>query len=244
MSNLRFYSPHKLHIDAIVALSNSVVIHVTKVMRLNVNDKLVLFDGSGFDFECVLTSVQKNAAQARVLTTLPVNTESPLKITLLQGISSGDRMDYSIQKAVELGVSNIQPITTQRSLIKLSEERAEKRLIHWQNVAISACEQCGRAIIPQILAPQTLANWLANNKQAGMSRILLNPIGAKRLAECPKPSNEIQLLIGAEGGLSQPEIDLATSQGFQSVMLGPRILRTETAGPTAIATLQAFWGDF
>jgi 16S rRNA (uracil1498-N3)-methyltransferase len=153
-------------------------------------------------------------------------------------------MDYSIQKAVELGIKLIQPIATERSVVKLSAERAEKRLEHWQNVIISACEQCGRASIPQVLAPKTLANWLSANSSSTATRILLNPIGAKRLAELDKPNSEIQLLIGAEGGLSQVEINLAILQGFQSVILGPRILRTETAGPTAIAALQSLWGDF
>jgi 16S rRNA (uracil1498-N3)-methyltransferase len=145
---------------------------------------------------------------------------------------------------VELGVKQIQPIATERSLVKLSAERAEKRLGHWQNVVISACEQCGRATIPKVLTPKTLANWLAANSTTTATRILLNPIGAKRLAELTKPNSEIQLLIGAEGGLTQSEIDLAITNGFQSVILGPRILRTETAGPTAIATMQGLWGDF
>ncbi|MEQ1767267.1 MAG: 16S rRNA (uracil(1498)-N(3))-methyltransferase [Methylotenera sp.] len=244
MSNLRFHSPEKLREGSTVKLSDNAAIHAAKVMRLSVGDKFVLFDGSGFDFECELTSVQKNATLAQVLSAFEVNTESPLNITLLQGISSGDRMDYSIQKAVELGVKAIQPIATERSLVKLSAERAEKRLEHWQNIVISACEQCGRAFIPQVLAPKTLANWLSINAQSKATRILLNPVGAKRIAELTKPSGEIQLLIGAEGGLSQSEINLALSQGFQSVILGPRILRTETAGPTSIASFQALWGDF
>lgn len=244
MSNLRFHSPEKLREGSTVKLSDNAAIHAAKVMRLSVGDKLVLFDGSGFDYECELTSVQKNATLAQVLSAFEVNTESPLNITLLQGISSGDRMDYSIQKAVELGVKTIQPIATERSVVKLSAERAEKRLEHWQNIVISACEQCGRAVIPQVLAPKSLANWLSTDAQSKATRILLNPVGAKRIAEISKPEDEIQLLIGAEGGLSQSEIDLAISHGFQSLILGPRILRTETAGPTSIATLQALWGDF
>jgi 16S rRNA (uracil1498-N3)-methyltransferase len=213
-------------------------------MRLDVGDQLVLFDGSGFDFECALISVQKNATSVQVLSSKAIENESPILITLLQGISSGDRMDYSIQKAVELGVKKIQPIATERSVVKLSAERVEKRLEHWQNVVISACEQCGRASIPQVLAPKTLSKWLAANPTSDSTCILLNPIGAKRLAEISKPNSEIHLLIGAEGGLTQVEIDLAISQGFQSMVLGPRILRTETAGPTAIAAMQALWGDF
>ncbi|OYY81783.1 MAG: 16S rRNA (uracil(1498)-N(3))-methyltransferase [Methylophilales bacterium 16-45-9] len=173
-----------------------------------------------------------------------MDSESPLNITLLQGVSSGDRMDFTIQKAVELGVKQIQPINSQRSVVKLNAERAEKRTEHWQNIAISACEQSGRAVVPKVLAPIALDKWLSQNPQGESARILLNPIGAKRLAEISKPETEIQLLIGAEGGLSPAEITLAVSQGFQSIVLGPRILRTETAALTAISVMQGLWGDF
>ena len=183
-----------------------------------------------------------------------ITNESPLNITLLQGISSGDRMDYTIQKAVELGVTAIVPISTSRSVVKLSTERAEKRLAHWQSVVHSACEQSGRAFVPTVLAPMSLSAWLQANKDAGAgdahikakkpTRILLNPIGAIRLSELPKPAGNIELLIGAEGGLSQSEIDTALSQDFKSIILGARILRTETAALTAIAAMQTLWGDF
>ena len=244
MSNLRFFSPVDLQIGANVKLSDDAAAHATRALRLNVGDGITLFNGDGFDYACELTSVKKSEVIAKVNSNQACNSESPLNITLLQGISSGDRMDYSIQKAVELGVKTIQPIATERSVVKLSAERAEKRLEHWQNIVISACEQCGRAVIPQVLAPKSLANWLSTDVQSDATRILLNPVGAKRIAKISKPEGEIQLLIGAEGGLSQSEINLAISQGFQSVILGPRILRTETAGPTSIATLQALWGDF
>ena len=244
MSNLRFFSPVDLPLASNVKLSEDAAAHATRALRLEVGDSIQLFNGDGLDYICELISVKKNEVIAKVNASQICTTESTLNITLLQGISSGDRMDYTIQKAVELGVKKIQPIATERSVVKLSAERAEKRIEHWQNIAISACEQCGRATIPTLLAPKTLANWLIANSQANATRILLNPVGAKRLAEIAQPSGEIQLLIGAEGGLSPAEINLAISQGFQSVILGPRILRTETAGPTAIATLQALWGDF
>jgi 16S rRNA (uracil1498-N3)-methyltransferase len=244
MSNLRFFSTEDLVIGAAVKLSENAAIHATRALRLNVGDEIHLFNGDGFDYACELIAVKKSEVIAKVNARQARDTESPLNITLLQGISSGDRMDYSIQKAVELGVKQIQPIATERSVVKLSAERAQKRLEHWQNIVISACEQCGRATIPQVLTPTTLANWLSTNSASTATRILLNPIGAKRLAALEKPSGEIQLLIGAEGGLTQAEINLAISQGFQSVILGPRILRTETAGPTAIASLQSLWGDF
>jgi 16S rRNA (uracil1498-N3)-methyltransferase len=254
MSNHRFYSVENLRLGSIVKLSENAATHATRVLRLNVSDKIKLFNGDGFDYTCELMSVKKSEVLAKVKSNEAINNESPLNITLLQGISSGDRMDYTIQKAVELGVMLIQPLSTERSVVKLSAERAQKRLEHWQNVVISACEQCGRAKIPQVAIPLSLTAWLGSNIHAGTGdgdfdnkktvRILLNPIGAKQLSELPKTTQNIQLLIGAEGGLSKAEIDLATNHGFQSIILGPRILRTETAALTAIATMQTLWGDF
>ena len=159
---------------------------------------------------------------------------------------------------MELGVKNIVPINTTRSVVKLSNERAEKRLAHWQSVVHAACEQSGRAFVPTVFAPVTLSAWLQASNGAGAGyanlitakninlkmRILLNPIGAIRLAELPKPTGNIELLIGAEGGLSQSEIDLAIANNFKSIVLSPRILRTETAALTAIAAMQTIWGDF
>ncbi len=244
MSNLRFFTDTALSISASVKLSDSAAAHATKALRLNVGDQLVVFNGDGYDYACSLTSVTKNTAVATITHANKINNESPLRISLLQAISSGDRMDFTIQKAVELGVQHIQPISSQRSVVKLSNERAVKRIEHWQNIAISACEQSGRATIPQVAAPITLEKWLSQNPGNTSSRILLNPIGAKRLREMQKPASDIQLLIGAEGGLSQDEIELATSHGFESAVLGPRILRTETASLAAITAMQILWGDF
>ena len=255
MSNLRFYNPENLQIGATVKLSDNAAAHATRVLRLEVSDEIVLFNGDGNDYTCAITSIKKSEVLAIVKIFVNITNESPLNITLLQGISSGDRMDYTIQKAVELGVTQILPINTTRSVVKLSAERAEKRLAHWQSVVHSACEQSGRAFVPQVAQPSTLAQWLATAPSPFMgegwgegktspTRILLNPIGAIRLADLPKPTGNIELLIGAEGGLSQSEIDTALSQGFQSVVLGARILRTETAALTAIAAMQTLWGDF
>ena len=254
MSNLRFYNPENLQIGATVKLSDNAAAHATRVLRLEVSDEIVLFNGDGNDYTCAITSIKKNEVLAIVKLFVKITNESPLNITLLQGISSGDRMDYTIQKAVELGVSAIVPIVTIRSVVKLSNERTQKRLEHWQNVVHSACEQSGRAFVPKVLAPMQLSAWLHANNHEGAddahfkaekpTRILLNPIGAMRLAELPKPAGNIELLIGAEGGLSQSEIDTALSQGFKSVILGARILRTETAALAAIATMQTLWGDF
>lgn len=244
MSKSRFYSPEKLTLDALVKLAEPAAIHAARVLRMTEGDSAILFNGDGFDYDCTLTSVKKSTVIAQITNRTAIDNESPLNITLLQGISSGDRMDYTIQKAVELGVKRIQPIATERSLVKLNPERAAKRLAHWRNIVHSACEQSGRAFVPEVLAPTSLSHWLANNTQKKAHRILLNPIGAKRFIELAKPSGEIQLLIGAEGGLSPAEVDMANNNDFQSVILGPRILRTETAALTAIACMQSLWGDF
>jgi 16S rRNA (uracil1498-N3)-methyltransferase len=248
MPQHRFYCPEKLALGAIVKLPEAATIHAVRVLRMTVGDQAILFNGDGMDYACELTLVKKNEVFATVNASIAVNNESPLNITLLQGISSGDRMDYTIQKAVELGVNHIQPIATERSVVKLNQERAAKRLAHWQNVVHSACEQSGRAVVPQIAEPTSLSHWLAENTHQQQCRILLNPVGAKRLAEIEKPnlktSHEIQLLIGAEGGLSPNEIEMANKNGFQSIILGPRILRTETAALAAMASMHHAWGDF
>ena len=245
MSNCRFYNPENLRIGATIKLSDNAAAHATRVLRLEISDEIVLFNGDGNDYACAIASIKKSETLAIVKSFVKITNESPLNITLLQGISSGDRMDYTIQKAVELGVTQIVPIITSRSVVKLSPERAQKRLEHWQSIVHAACEQSGRAFVPQVAAPISLSAWLqANAANNNGLRILLNPIGALRLAELPKPTGHIKLLIGAEGGLSQSEIDAALSQSFQSVVLGARILRTETAALTAIAAMQTLWGDF
>jgi 16S rRNA (uracil1498-N3)-methyltransferase len=207
-------------------------------------DQAILFNGDGNDYVCKFVSVQKSSITAQVISAAFVTNESPLNIILLQGISSGDRMDYTIQKAVELGVREIFPIATERSVVKLDATRAEKRVEHWQQVVISACEQSGRAFVPKVHAPLTLKAWLSQHPHASSCRILLNPIGAKQLTNIAKPQQSIELLIGAEGGLNPTEIEIATAHGFQSILLGPRVLRTETAALAAMACMHTLWGDF
>ena len=254
MSNLRFYHALPLVAGNTVKLSDNAASHATRVLRLGVSDEIILFNGDKHDYICAIISIKKNEVLAIVKSHLTLLNESPLHITLLQGISSNDRMDFTIQKAVELGVSAIVPIFTERSQVKLTHERAEKRQEHWQNVVHSACEQSGRALVPIVAMPIQLSAWLAANNSTAKShinqaltpltRLLLDPVGATRLAQIPKPAGQIQLLVGAEGGLAKSEIELAHMQGFQSISLGPRILRTETAALTAIASMQTLWGDF
>lgn len=204
---------------------------------------MTLFNGDGQDYSCELISVRKNEAVAKVKSVCQAQTESPLNVTLAQAISSGDRMDFTIQKAVEMGVTAIQPVASQRSIVKLAGERADRRREHWQNVAISACEQSGRAVIPEVFPPVPLAIWLGN-AQDFATRITLSPAADQTLHDLARPEGNICLLIGCEGGFTQDEINMASSQGFISVKLGKRILRTETAGLAALAALQILWGDY
>jgi 16S rRNA (uracil1498-N3)-methyltransferase len=244
MSLHRFYCPDSLLVGASVQLPDSAAAHAARVLRMAEGDQAILFNGDGNDYMCRLVSIQKSSVTAEVMSVTPVTNESPLNIILLQGISSGDRMDYTIQKAVELGVHEIYPIATERSVVKLDAARAEKRLEHWRQVVASACEQCGRAFVPKVHAPLSLKAWLAQYPHSTSCRIQLNPIGAQRLVDIAKPQHAIELLIGAEGGLNATEITSATAHGFQSILLGPRILRTETAALTAIASMHTLWGDF
>lgn len=244
MSNLRFYEPQNLQVGSLVTLNENAATHAAKVMRLGVGDSLVLFCGDGADYTCELTTVQKSHVMARVQSRKNVDNESPLNITLLLGISAGDRMDIAIQKAVELGVKRIAPIKTERSVVKLDEDKAKKRVTHWQNIVIAACEQSGRAFVPEIVAPTTLNVFFTKNANEDTTRITLDPLADKKLADLPKPKGDIQLLIGAEGGLSANEIALSRQYGFVGLQLGKRILRTETAPLAAIAAMNTLWGDF
>ena len=243
MATPRFYCLTDLGTDNLIELPDNAAIHAVRALRLQAGDKAILFNGDGNDYLAELVFVRKTTVGVKVISSKAANNESPLKITLLQGISSGDRMDFTIQKAVEMGVSAIQPISTQRSDVKLSVERAEKRLDHWNNIMISACEQSGRAVIPEIATPVSLAQWLSKRAAFDLG-ITLTPQASQSLRSLEKPAGSICILIGAEGGLTDDEINLANLQGFKAVTLGKRILRTETAPLAAIAALQTLWGDF
>ena len=247
MSTPRFYCDpaisNSLSIGSEIELSATAATHATRALRLNVGDDVVLFNGDGNDYPAQLTMVKKNEVIAKIREQTRVKNEAPISIHLAQAISSGDRMDFTIQKAVEMGVTSIQPIASQRSVVKLSGERAEKRITHWQNIVISACEQCGRATVPIVKAPLSLPQWLASIKPTDLM-ITLAPNAACSLKDLPQPKADIHLLVGAEGGLTNDEIKLSTQQGFTAVRLGKRILRTETAPLAAIAAMQTLWGDF
>jgi 16S rRNA (uracil1498-N3)-methyltransferase len=217
--------------------------HVTRVLRMQPGDEIVLFDGKGGEFQASLERTERKKTFARVGEFIEREVESPLSVILAQGISRGERMDYTIQKAVELGVTEIIPLLTERTVVQLKGERLTKRQQHWQGVAISACEQCGRNRIPLVHAPLTLASWLDQQDHGGL-RLVMEPRAVGTLANNAPPQEPVVLLAGPEGGLAATEIDWAKKAGFTGIRLGPRVLRTETAAIAMLAALQALWGDF
>lgn len=238
----RVYCPFPLHPGAHPELPEAAAHHLTRVLRLGPGAELRLFDGVGDEWQATITHVDKRGVRAALQQKIASERESPLAITLLQGIAGADKMDWIIQKAVELGVQRIVPLATERAVLKLDAERAAKRLRHWQNVVISACEQCGRNHLPELQAPLPLPQRLAQASTA--TRILLSPNAQHTLPGLGGAVTTVELLIGPEGGLSERELQTAAAAGFCAVHLGPRVLRTETAGLAAIAAMQVLWGDW
>jgi 16S rRNA (uracil1498-N3)-methyltransferase len=220
--------------------------HLTRVLRMRGGDALNVFDGAGRERRARIASARGEAVELELGEPLAVTPESPLAITLAQGVSRSERMDYAIQKATELGVKRIVPLMTQRSVVKLDASKATARLEHWRAVAISACEQCGRATLPEIEPPRPLAEYLAVRAGGAAPtalRLVLLPGAATGPAALPAPLAAVELLVGPEGGLEDEESALALGAGFRGLRLGPRILRTETAAAAAIAALQVLRGD-
>jgi 16S rRNA (uracil1498-N3)-methyltransferase len=237
----RLYCELPLSPGAEIALPEAAARHAVTVLRLQSGDTLTLFNGEGGEYGASLIAVNKREARVRLTQFHPVERESPLQITLALGISAGERMDYSLQKATELGVTSIQPLATERSVVKLAGERADKRLQHWQHVVIAACEQCGRNRVPPVAPVQKLFSYLAAVERT--RRLLMLAPGAATPMKRSAPASSVVLLVGAEGGLAPAEYAAAVANGFEAVSLGPRILRTETAPLAALAVLQALWGD-
>ncbi|MCW8126172.1 16S rRNA (uracil(1498)-N(3))-methyltransferase [Microbulbifer halophilus] len=241
----RIYSPDPLCEGSEVQLDESASRHLVKVLRLSAGRPLVLFDGRGGEYSAELVETGKRA-RARALAFFPENRESPLALTLAIGISRGDRFDWVIQKATELGAERIQPLWTSRCEVKLSGERLQKKLGHWRQVAISACEQCARNRVPEIAEPRKLAKFLDDRDDETLKLVLHHRTERQlhRLeAERGRPDRAL-LLVGPEGGLSEAEIDAALERDYLPLRLGPRVLRTETAPVAAISVLQYQWGDF
>jgi 16S rRNA (uracil1498-N3)-methyltransferase len=228
---------------ALVELPEVAVAHLVRVLRLGPGDRVRLFNGDGHDYEAELLAAGKRGAQARVLGRIAVDSESPLRITLAQGIARGDKMDWVLQKATELGVARIAPVVSERTEVKLDAERADKRSAHWRGVVAGACEQSGRACLPELLPPQSLPTFLAAERST--RRFALDPTAATTLAQVGlEAGDSLCLLVGPEGGLSERDLAAARAAGFEGLRLGPRILRTETAALAAIAGLNALYGDW
>ena len=247
MNTPRFFSPQPLSVGARVDLSESAARHAVRVLRLRENDGLTLFDGTGGEVSARIVHIARDAVVAEAMQRIDLECESPIDITLVQALQSGEKMDLTVQKAVELGVKRIVPVTSQRSVVRLEGERAQRRVAHWQAVAVSACEQCGRNRVPEVCDLVGLRQWLAHPAPDGeIVRVLLDPRSNNTLGSLnrPRAGERVELLIGAEGGLSPEEIELALQAGFNGVRLGPRVLRTETAGLAALAVIQCLWGDF
>lgn len=238
----RFYCPIPLVPGREATLPEAVGRHAHYALRLRVGDRLILFNGDGGEYMAILDRGGRNT-RARVLECRAVDRESPLRITLAQGISSGERMDFTLQKAVELGVAAVQPIVTRRTVVRLNAERGQRRQAHWQGVVASACEQSGRCRLPLVGAILAYPEWLATVRNTDAAKYLLDPEGGGRLRNLPAPERPVLLLAGPEGGLEPTERDAALAAGFVGIRLGPRILRTETAAVAAIAAMQALWGD-
>ncbi|MBI1965412.1 MAG: 16S rRNA (uracil(1498)-N(3))-methyltransferase [Betaproteobacteria bacterium] len=220
--------------------------HVARALRLRPGDAVTLFNGDGNEYGAEIERIGKDAATLNVTGGRAVDREAPFAVTLAQAVSSGERMDYTVQKAVELGVAGIQPLVSARNVVRLREERAVKRLAHWQAVVIAACEQCGRNRVPPVEPPLEFHAWLALTAKAqdGAAKLLLSPRAADSLHRLARPAAGVILLAGPEGGLAPEEERAAEQTGFHPVRLGPRVLRTETAAVAALAALQALWGDF
>lgn len=214
--------------------------YIGRVLRHGVGDAVQLFDGSGQEYLGQLIEVGKKSVRVELTEQLPGQPDSPLRVHLGQGLSRGERMDWAIQKATELGVAEITPIVSERCEVRLKDERADKRLAHWQQVAISACEQCGRSTVPVIHPPLLLADWLVQ-VEADL-KLVLHPV-AEPLVSHAKPAS-LAFLIGPEGGLNDAEVSQAVAANFQAARLGPRVLRTETAAAVALSVAQQLWGDF
>lgn len=245
MREIRLFIDAPLSPGLEMPLPDGAVRHALRVLRLEAGDRVTLFNGDGRQYSARLIAADPRAAHVRIEGVESPRRESSLSLTLVQAVARGEKMDWIIQKATELGVTRILPIVSERGEVKLDADRGEKRLGHWRAIAIAACEQCGRNVIPDIGAPVTLDAWLAGESRAGPgARWMLHPGGTTRLRDLgPLPAN-MSLAVGPEGGFGDHDLAVLRRAGYRELTLGPRILRTETAGIAALAALQALWGDF
>ena len=239
----RFYVNQVIVPHSLLDLPESVVRHL-HVLRLRVGDTLTLFDGSGAEFSAEIQCLEKRYAQLAIIARHEISREGPIFIGLAQGISSGERMDFTLQKGVEMGVNVFQPLSTERTIVRLSGERAERKVERWQEIVLAACEQSGRNIIPVVHPIMSFEAWLREAQQhAAGARWILSPQGTVSLAQQAQPST-VWLMVGPEGGFSEAEAHAACTAGWRTLRLGARVLRTETAALAAVAAIQTRWGDY
>ena len=239
----RIHCPFPLAPGATVDLPAEAAHHLAKVLRMGEGDALVLFDGRGGEWNARLHRVGRT--MAAVLESFDeTERESPVRVTLLQGVPAADKMDWIVRKGTELGVARIRPVVARRSVIRLSGERMERRVAHWQAIAAAACEQCRRNRVPEVAPLVDLIDFFAEAAAPSEHRLMLAPGAELRLKDLAPPAGPVSLLVGPEGGFEEGELAAARIAGFQAVRLGPRVLRTETAGMAALAAMQALWGDY
>jgi len=243
MSETRLYIEGPIAVGSETEIRDEQARYVSRVLRLKPGDRVTLFDGAGAEYPASIVSLSKSRVLVSVSDEVYRVAESSLRIHLLQGVSRGERMDFVVQKATELGVHRITPVMTGYSVVKLDEKRAKKRNRHWHSIAASACEQCGRNVLPVLDPPIALRNWLGENQNSAGTRIILKPGAAGSLRSIRPDDAQLIALIGPEGGFSDEEYELAEATGFQAVGFGPRILRTETAALAVVAAAQALSGD-
>ena len=244
MSVSRFYCHPPLPLTTNFELPPEAAHHASRVLRLRTGDKVQIFDGIGNALDATINAINGKHVLLGNLQSFIGQLESDLQIVLAQAMCSSEKMDWVVQKATELGVTKIVPVQTQRSIAKLSGMRATKRTEHWRNVTIAASEQCGRNRLPEIEEPQEIGAWLSEMQHAAGIKFILLPGGANRLNAQPKPQGRVTLLVGPEGGFTIDESNIAQQSGFEPVLIGPRVLRTETAAIAGIAAIQTLWGDF
>ncbi len=237
----RIYHPQILSQLGKVMLSDDAAGHIGRALRMKEGQQVLLFDGSGAEFPAVISEVSKKSVEVELTERIERSSESPLDLHLGQVVSRGDKMEFTIQKSVELGVNTITPLISERCGVKLDPKRFEKKLIQWQKIAISACEQCGRNTVPVIRPIMPLEEWCSETFDG--LKLNLHPRAKYSINTLPTPVEKVRLLIGPEGGLSSEEIDMTQDYQFEETLLGPRVLRTETAALTAITALQVRFGD-
>ena len=244
MSPTRLFSPVPLSPNNRFKLDSSQSRYLARALRLRPGESIIVFDGSGGEYSATIILIDKSGVDIETTDFLDISAESPLTVHLVQCISKGDRMDTVVQKATELGAQRISPVLSDYSVVKLDSEKAAKRRDHWQKIAQSACEQCGRNIVPRIDDVTSLNSWHDENQSNSAARLIFLPEAAAPLSSISPSESSVTLLIGPEGGLSEAEQDRALATGFIPVSLGPRVLRTETAAIAAISAVQTLWGDF